>query len=200
MKFKSVQWIAIFINFWQRWGIEWIKKSVWIKCHGVGGLFSSFDMEISVCVSLEVVHETTWSTLNAVVELSAVVTPLTNLPAPVTRTLESQCRQKWNYVLTSGTLFFIGWGPRQMDQDVLRTHWGSKFHYCPLQAVPRGETDVEKQNFPLCFEQMMINWVNSSCSTCTVNHQFTWVTLWKGHCTKYYSLFACITALAFAHL
>lgn len=32
-----------------------------------------------------------------------------------------------------------------------------------------------------------------------VNHQFTWVSLWKAQCTKYCSLVACIISLAFAH-
>lgn len=64
-----------------------------IKSHDVGGLFGSFDMEISVCVSLKVVHEAL-EAVSGIVELFAVMTPVTNLPAPVTRILESQCRQK----------------------------------------------------------------------------------------------------------
>lgn len=72
------------------------------------GLSSSFDMEMSACVSLKVVNEKLQAVWIFIVELFTVISPVSNLNAPVSRFLENQHRQKLNYYLTSVNLYFIG--------------------------------------------------------------------------------------------
>lgn len=69
----------------------------------------------------------------------------TQFPAPVTRILASQCKAEIKLFFNIRDLIFDRMGPGQIIQGGLCTHWDSEFHYCPLQAVPGGETDFEHQ-------------------------------------------------------
>lgn len=73
----------------------------------MGGLSSSFDMEMPACVSLEVVREKLQAIWIFIVELFAVISPVSNLNTPIMRFLENQHRQKLNYYLTSVNLYFV---------------------------------------------------------------------------------------------
>lgn len=103
----------------------------------------------------------TWSSLDAIVELFAVVMPITNLPASVTRISESQCRQKLNYFLTSETLFLIGWELDKWNKVSYVLTGVVSFTTIHCRLFQEEKLTLENTIFPLCFEhQMMINWVN----------------------------------------